>query len=194
MNSRWSSEHPVGAFAVGVSPISLQTAQCRHHCPDFPAQQPPSENTRGLHGSTCVTKMCGHNILSKYRARLYLGDHSSAGKESACKAGDPSLIPGLGRSAGEGIGYPLQYSWAALVAQLVKNPPTTWETWVPFLSWKDPLEKAKATHSSILARRIPWTVQSMGLQRVKHNWETFTFNTFMEQDKECLPLNAFGIR
>ena len=55
---------------------------------------------------------------------------SSVGKESTCNAGDPSSIPGLGRSAGEGIGYPLQYSWASLVAQLVKNPPAMWETWV----------------------------------------------------------------
>ena len=55
---------------------------------------------------------------------------SSAGKESTCKAGDPSSIPGLGRSTGEGIGYPLQYSWASLVAQLVKNPPAMWETCV----------------------------------------------------------------
>ena len=54
--------------------------------------------------------------------------HSSAGKESACNAGDPSSIPRSGRSAGEGIGYPLQYSWASLVAQLVKNPPAMWET------------------------------------------------------------------
>ena len=53
-----------------------------------------------------------------------LGDfpHSSVGKESACNPGDPSLIPGLRRSVGEGIGYPLQYTWASLVAQLVKNP------------------------------------------------------------------------
>ena len=56
--------------------------------------------------------------------------HCSVGKESACNAGDPSLIPGLGRSAGEGIGYSLQYSWASLVAQLVKNLPAMWETWV----------------------------------------------------------------
>ena len=55
---------------------------------------------------------------------------SSVGKESACNAGDPGLIPGLGRSAGEGIGYPLQYSWASLVAQLVKKPPAMWEIWV----------------------------------------------------------------
>ena len=72
--------------------------------------------------------------------------------------GDPGSIPGLGRSAGEGIGYPLQYSWAFLVAQLVKNLPAMWETWVQSLGWEDALEKGKATHSSILAWRIPWTV------------------------------------
>ena len=55
---------------------------------------------------------------------------SSACKESACNAGDHSSIPGSGRSAGEGIGYPLQYSWASRVVQLVKNPPAMWETWV----------------------------------------------------------------
>ena len=67
------------------------------------------------------------------------------------------MIPGLGRSAGEGIGYPLQYSWASLVAQLVKNLSAVWETWVRSLGWEDPLEKGTATHSSILAWRIPWT-------------------------------------
>ena len=76
---------------------------------------------------------------------------SSVSKESASNAGDPGSIPGSGRSAGEGIGYPLQYSWASLVAQLVKNQPAMWETWVRFLDWEDPLEKGKATHSSILA-------------------------------------------
>ena len=55
---------------------------------------------------------------------------SSVGKESACNAGDPGLIPGSGRSPGEWIDYPLQYSWASLEAQLVKNPPAMWETWV----------------------------------------------------------------
>ena len=83
---------------------------------------------------------------------------SSVSKESACNAGDPGSIPGSGRSAGKGIGYPLQYSWASLVAQLVKNLPAMWETWVPSLGWEDPLEKGKATHSSTLAWRIPWTV------------------------------------
>ena len=84
--------------------------------------------------------------------------YSLAGKEFTCNAGDPGSIPGLGRFPGEGIGYPLQYSWASLVAQLVKNPPAVRETWVWSLGWEDPLEKGKATHSSILAWRIPWTV------------------------------------
>ena len=83
---------------------------------------------------------------------------SSVGKESVCNAGDPGSIPELGRSSGEGLGYLLQYSWALLVAQLVKNPPAMRETWVQSLGWEDPLEKGKATHSSILAWRIPWTV------------------------------------
>ena len=56
-----------------------------------------------------------------------------------------------------------------VVAQLVKNPPAIWETWLRSLGWEDPLEKGKATHSSLLAWRIPWTVQSMGSQRVRHN-------------------------
>ena len=71
---------------------------------------------------------------------------------------DPGLIPGVGRSAGEGIGYPLQCSWASLVTQLVKNTPAMWETWVLILGWEDPLEKGKATHSSIPAWRIPRAV------------------------------------
>ena len=66
---------------------------------------------------------------------------SSAGKESACNAGDPGLIPGSGRSPGEGIGYPLQYSWAFLVTQMVNKPSAIQETWVQSLGWKDPLEK-----------------------------------------------------
>ena len=76
---------------------------------------------------------------------------SSVGKESACSARDYHYIPGLGRSAGEGIGYPLQYSWAALVAHMVKNLPAMREIWVRSLGWEDPLEKRKATHSHILA-------------------------------------------
>ena len=101
---------------------------------------------------------------------------SSVGKESACNAGNPGSITASGRSGGEGIGYPPQYSWASLVAQLVKNLPAMWETWVWSLGWEDALEKGKATHSSILDWRIPCTVWSMGLQRVGQDWTTFTFN------------------
>ena len=72
---------------------------------------------------------------------------SSAGKESACNAGDPGSFPGSGSSPGEEIGYPLQYSWASLVAQKVKNLPVTWEIWVRSLGWEDPLEKGMATRS-----------------------------------------------
>ena len=64
---------------------------------------------------------------------------------------------------------------AFLVARLVKNPPAMPETWILSLGWEDPLEKGKATHSSILAWRIPWMVKFMGSQRVGHNWATFTF-------------------
>ena len=83
---------------------------------------------------------------------------SSLGKESSCDAEDPGLIPGSGGSAGEGKGYPLQYTWASLVAQVVKNLPTMRETWFQSLGWEDPLEKGKATHSSVLAWRIPWII------------------------------------
>ena len=68
------------------------------------------------------------------------------------------MILESGRSLGEGVGYPLQHSWASLVAQLVKNLPAMQEAWALSLGWEDPLEKGKATHSSILAWRIPWTV------------------------------------
>ena len=83
---------------------------------------------------------------------------SSVHKESTCNSGNPGSIPGSGRSAGEGIGYPLQYSWASLVSQLVKNPPIMQETWVRYVRWEDPLEKGKASQFNILAWRIPWTV------------------------------------
>ena len=71
--------------------------------------------------------------------------NSSVGKGSVCNAGDPGSIPVLYQ------GYPPQYSWASLVAQLAKNTPAMQETWVWSLGWEDPLEKGKATHSSILA-------------------------------------------
>ena len=83
--------------------------------------------------------------------------HSSVGKEFACNAGDSGLIHGSGRSAGGGISYPLQYSWASFVAQLVKNLPAMWETWVGYLGWEDALEKGKATTPLL------WTGEFQGL-------------------------------
>ena len=87
---------------------------------------------------------------------IYMGfPGRSGGKEPAYNAGDPGSIPGSGQSPGEGIGYPLRYSWASLVAQMVKNPHAMQEIWVRSLGWEDPLEKGMETHSSILAWRIP---------------------------------------
>ena len=105
--------------------------------------------------------------------------YNSAGKESACNAGDPDSIPGLGRSAGEGIGYPFQYSWASLVAQLVKNLPAMRETWIWSLAWEDPLEKGKATYPQCSGLEnsmgySPWACKE-SLGGVGHNWATLTF-------------------
>ena len=99
--------------------------------------------------------MAQTSYISYITNKGFLG--SLAGKESSCNVGDPGLIPGLGRSAGEGIGYPLQYSWASLVAHLVNKSACNVEdlSLIPGLGRS--LEKAKATHSSILAWRIPWT-------------------------------------
>ena len=84
------------------------------------------------------------------------------------------MIPRSGISPAERIGYPLQYSWVSLVAQMVKNPPAVWDIWVQPLGWEDPLEEEMATHSGILAWRIPWTEEpggllSTGSQRVRHD-------------------------
>ena len=118
-------------------------------------------------------------VISLIKKRPYLVDvtalpGSSAGKESACNAEDPSSIPGSGRPTREGIGYPLQYSGASLVAEMVKNLPAKRETWVQSLGWEDPLEEGIATYSNILAWRIPMAEEpgglwSMGTQRVGHD-------------------------
>ena len=118
-----------------------------------------SLQSKGLSGVFSNTTVQRHQFFSTLPF-LQSSSHNhptdiSVGKESACNAGDPGLISGLGRSTGEGIGYPPQFSWASLVAQLVKNLPAMWETWVWSLGWEDLLEKGTATHSSILARRIP---------------------------------------
>ena len=100
---------------------------------------------------------------------------SSAGKESTCNPEDPGWILGSGRSSGEGIGYSirgLQYSWASLVAQTIKSPPAMQETWVRPLGLEDPLEQGTATHSSILAWRIPWTEEPDKLQSMVTKLDT----------------------
>ena len=151
--------------------------------------------------------------------------YGSAGKESTCNVGDLGLTPGLGRSPGEGKDYPLQYSslensnmdytvhgvakswtwlsdfyftWASLVAQMVKSLPAVQDTWVRSLDQEDPLEKEMATHSSILAWKIPWTeepgrLQSMGSHRVGHDWATLLSFTFtFPYSKETKPVNSKG--
>ena len=104
-----------------------------------------------LSSASCISGSTG----AEHDSPVFLGfPGGSDGKESACSAGDLGLIPGSGRSPGEGKGDPLQYSWASLVTQLVKNLPAMGGTWVQSLGWEDPMEKGKATHSSILAWRI----------------------------------------
>ena len=93
---------------------------------------------------------------------------SSLGKESTCNAGDPSSIPGLRRSAGEGIVYPLHYCWASLVAQLVKNPPR-FEPWVGKIPWR-----RERLHTPVFWPGEFHGLRSMGSQRVGHNWMTFS--------------------
>ena len=117
-------------------------------------------------------KLTSYMLLGSTRLTVGL-PCSSDGKESTCNARDPGSIPGSGRSSGEGIDYPLQYSWASLVAQLVKNPTAMWETWVEKIPWK----RAWQLIPVFLPGESPWTeepgkLQSLGLQRVRHDWET----------------------
>ena len=119
--------------------------------------------------SHSFSEITWHLIFSFY--------YSSAGKESACNAGDPSSISGSGSSPGEGIGYILQYSWVSLVAQTVKNLPAMWETWVRALVWEDPWRKAWQPTPVFPPGESPWIMepgrlQSIGSQRVRHDWAT----------------------
>ena len=118
-------------------------------------------------------------------------------EESACNAGDPGLIPGSERSSREGIGCPLQYSWASLMVQIVKNLPARRETWVWSLGWEDPLEEGMATHSSILAWRIPmdkgaWWATVHGVTKslsdwvIKHKYTRVIFGLESELNKNKL--------
>ena len=126
--------------------------------PRAPCRSPKSETLRVGPGNLLVKNSPSDSVAGVLENTFLGFPESSVGKASSCNTGDPGLIPGSGRSPGEGIGYPLQYVGASLVAQLVKNLPAMWETWVQSLGWEYPLEKGKPTHSSILAWRIPWTV------------------------------------
>ena len=117
----------------------------------------------------------GSRFETRWKQTFSLGfPGGSDSKESACIMGDLGSIPGLGRSPGEGIGYPLQYSWTSLVVQMVKSPPAMQETWVQSLGWEYPLEENMATRSSILAWRIhvnrgTWWATVHGVSRVGHD-------------------------
>ena len=99
---------------------------------------------------------------------------SSVGEQSACNAGDSGLIPRSGRSTGEEIGYPLQHSWASLVAQLVKNPPAMKETWGRSLGWDDSLRR----ESNILAWRILMDCIIHGVTKSCIRLSDFDFHPF----------------
>ena len=107
---------------------------------------------------------------------------SSVGKESACSAGDPSSTPGSGRTAGEGTGYPLQYSQASLVAQLVKNSLARRETWVQFLGWEDPLEKERLRTAVFWPREFNGQYRPWG-HRESDTTERLSRSVLFQQNK-----------
>ena len=117
---------------------TAQHSVCRAHSKSsLMAENLSVQSAQGPHGHSGRFPFVSPSVLSLYPSPLVGFPDSSVGKESACNAGDPSSVPGLGRSPEEGISYPLQDSWAFIVAQLVKNPPIMQETWVRFLGWED---------------------------------------------------------
>ena len=162
-----------------VIDLTQHLVSARHH-----SKSPTYSKQSDLHDQP-VTQGLRHDRLSNLPTMTQLISSeasfkgfpdSSAGIEFACNSlpGDFSSISGSGRSPGEGIGYPLQYSWASLMAQRVNNPPAMWETWVRSLAWADPLRKAWQPTPVFLPGESPWTeepgeLQSMGLRRVRHN-------------------------
>ena len=137
----------------------------------------PLSPREGMGTETSGLQHCERRDFCCFKTQCRGFPGSSAGKESACSAGDPGSIPGSGRSAEEEIGYPLQYSWASLAAQLVKNPPAMWETRVWSLGWEDPLAGGYGNPLVFLPGESPWTeepggLQSMGSQRARHDWST----------------------
>ena len=120
----------------------------------------------------CLVSAVIHDKKKKWIKQInLLFPDSSVGKESTYNVGDPGLIPGSGRSAGEGIGYPLQYSWPSFVTQLVKNPPAMQETWVQSLGWEIPWRRERLPTPVFRPRKFR--------QRVRHDWMSFTFNSYI---------------
>ena len=122
--------------------------------------------------STDIVSLNPHNTIVSIMALsiLLTFPNNSVGKESTCNAGDPTSIPWSERSTGEVIGYPLQYSLASLVAQLVKNPTAVQETWVRSLGWEDPLKKG-----IVLPTPVFWPGEFHGLYSPCGHSATFTF-------------------
>ena len=124
-----------------------------------------------------------HTVYYLSSANLCFPD-SSAGKESSCNAGGPGSIPGSGRSAGEGVGYPLQYSQASLVAQLVKNPPPVRKTWVRNLGWEDPLEGRAWQPTPVFLTEEFHGLYSLWCCKEPDTTFSFTFSQFNEEKLE----------
>ena len=143
-----------------------------HHLPSVFISHEPKQLRKSSWGVTDCGSPVSWVCPQKRTSQSYPVGFSGSWKRIRLQCRKPwfnSCVDLPGRSPGEGIGYPFQYSWASLVAQLVKKSSAMRETWVQSLGWEDPLGKGKATHSSILAWRIPGTVSSMGSQRVGHD-------------------------
>ena len=120
---------------------------------------------------------------------------SSAGKEPACNAGDPGSIPGSRRSPGDRTGYPRQYSWASVVAQMVKNLPAMWETWVQSLSGNIPWRRAWQPILVFLLGESPWTEEPGGLQSMgSQSWTRLStqYNS-LRAPSRCWELLSFTV-
>ena len=154
IGSYHESVHSLGSSANLPKP-RLQIAK------DFPSAS-PSQTRRIFSPGAVSEKREGKKKEKKREKRVILVESLNYREGYSCTIGSTVDVVDEGK-----IFY--YCLWDSLVAQLVKNPPALWETWVRSLSWEDPLEKGMATHSSILAWRIPWTIWSMGSQKVVHN-------------------------
>ena len=160
--SHWGGSF-CGAQVLGCTGLSSRSSRALDHRGLVAPRHLGSSWTKDWSHVSCIGRWTGFPC-------------SSVGKGSACSAGDPGSIPGLGRSSGEGIGDSLQYSWAFLVVHTVKNLLVMWETWVQSLGWEDPLEKGGyPLQYSGLESSMDYIVH--GVTKSGHNWATFTFTS-----------------